>query len=153
MTVLLDGERVCAGAVRIRCGTESFAWVLAHDDAYASFRPGKLCALASMRHLIGRGVRTHHLLHGDSPYKRELGGEPAPLASYLVLRSWAALRTGDVGRLALKRSALLGRRAVEAADAFAARVLKRHEPIKSLARDMVHRAQRLARTVSHGTPR
>jgi CelD/BcsL family acetyltransferase involved in cellulose biosynthesis len=147
VTAMLDGERICAGAIVIRCGTESFAWVLAHDDAYAGFRPGKLCSLASMRHLAGRGVRTHHLLFGDSPYKRELGGNPAALASYLVLRSWSALTPRDVARVGRERAALLARRTVDAADALVARASSRPEPVKSLARAVVRRLRRVASAV------
>lgn len=147
VTAMLDGERLCAGAIVIRRGTESFGWVLAHDDAYARFRPGKLCALANMRHLADRGVRTHHMLFGDSPYKRELGGKPAALASYLVLRSWSALGPRDVARLGRERAALLARRAVDAADTLVARASRRPEPVKSLARDVVHRLRRVASSV------
>lgn len=147
VTVLFDGERICAGAITIRCGPESFGWVLAHDEAYAGFRPGRLCALANMRHLAGRGVRTHHMLAGDSPYKRELGGRPVPLASYLVLRSWAALTPVEVGRLALARTALVARGAIAAADAVAARTLDRQGAVTSLARDVVHRGRWIARAL------
>ena len=147
VTVLFDGERICAGAITIRCGTDSFGWVLAHDDAYASFRPGRLCALANIRYLAGRGVRTHHMLAGDSPYKRELGGQPARLASYLVLRSWVALRPAVVGRVALARAVHLSRGGVAAVDALAARTLGRKDAVKSVARDVVHRARRIARAL------
>lgn len=148
VTVLLDGERVCAGDITICCGTEAFSWVLAHDDDYAAFRPGTLCGLASLRFLAESSVRTLHLLLGDSTHKREVGGKPAALASYLVLRSWTSLRPSDVLRLGRARSAILARRAVKAADLAAARVLKRPEPVKTFARHLVQEAQRLARVVA-----
>ena len=146
VTVLRDGDRLCAGVVNIRCGTESFGWVIGHDDAYAKFRPGRLCMLAALRELAGRGVRTHHLLLGDSPYKRELGARPAPVACYVVLRGWAALKPSDVVRVGAKRSALASRRVLEAADAIVARVVHRREPVSSAARDAFHRARRVIRT-------
>lgn len=146
VTVLRDGDRLCAGVVNIRCGSESFGWVIGHDDAYAKFRPGRLCMLAALQELAGRGVRTHHLLLGDSPYKRELGARPAPVASYVVLRGWAALTPRDVVRVGVKRSALLSRRILETVDAIVARAVHRQEPVSSAARDVLHRAQQVVRT-------
>jgi CelD/BcsL family acetyltransferase involved in cellulose biosynthesis len=141
LTALLDGDHVCAGVIAIRCGTDAFAWVVGHDNAYGSYRPGKLCQLASIRHCIARGVRTLHFLHGESRYKKELGGKPASLASYVVLRSWAALRPDEVTRLLWTRSEASARKLIDVADAIAARALDRKEPVKSFARDVARRVK------------
>ncbi len=145
VTVLRDGERLCAGSIIIRCGADAFAWVIGHDSSYDRFRPGTLCALAAIRHAVVRGVRTMHFLHGESDYKTAFGGKPVPLASYVILRSWAALKPEDVSRLLLKHSTLLARKVIDAADVPAERVLKRRAPIKTFLRDVAHRVGQAAR--------
>ncbi len=141
LTALLDGDRMCGGVIVIRCGADAFTWVIGHDNAYSMHRPGRLCQLAAIRHCIARGVRTLHFLHGESDYKKQFGGKPAPLASYVVLRSWAALRPDDVTRLLWTRSEVSVRKLIDVADAIAARALARKEPVKSFARDVVRRVK------------
>jgi CelD/BcsL family acetyltransferase involved in cellulose biosynthesis len=147
VTVLLDGDRVCGGVVYVLAGPEVFGWVIGHDDAYAKYRPGKLCQLAAFRHCIARGARTYHFLMGEAGYKRELGGAPAEVASYAVLRSWASLRAGDVLRVVQRRLAREARRAVARADGLAARLWPgRPAPLTTLARALAGRARAAART-------
>ena len=147
VTVLLDGDRVCGGVVYVLAGPEVFGWVIGHDDAYAKCRPGKLCQVAAFRHCIGRGARTYHFLMGEAGYKRELGGAPARVASYAVLRSWTSLRPGDVARVVQRRLAVVSRRAVARADRLAARLFPgRPAPLTTLARALAGRARAAART-------
>ena len=147
VTALLDGDRVCGGVVYVLAGPEVFGWVIGHDDAYARYRPGKLCQVAAFRHCIARGARTYHFLMGDAGYKRELGGAPAEVASYAVLRSWASLRPGDVARVVARRLARDARRVVAQADRLAARLLPhRPAPLTTLARALAGRARAAART-------
>jgi CelD/BcsL family acetyltransferase involved in cellulose biosynthesis len=146
VTALRDGERLGAGTVIIRCGDHAYAWVIGHDGAYAKYSPGTLCALAAIRHAIVRGVRTMHFLHGESSYKAALGGKPAPLASYLILRSWAMLRSDDISRLLVKHASLAARKAIRVADAPAERLLNRRDPIKTFLREIAHRVEQLARS-------
>jgi CelD/BcsL family acetyltransferase involved in cellulose biosynthesis len=145
VTVLLDGSRVCAGVVNILCGPEAFGWVIGHDDGYAKYRPGRLCEMVAIRHLIGRGLRTLHFLHGDSQYKREFGGRSATLATYVVLRDWSSARPSDAARLCGKHVVKLARSSIQAGDRVAGRVLGGTAPLTSLARRMVHRARRMGR--------
>lgn len=146
VTVLLDEDRVRAGVIYVRAGAEVFGWVIGHDDAYAKYRPGKLCQLAAFRHCIARGARTYHFLMGESGYKRELGGEAAPIASYVVLRSWAALRPGDVARLGRKHLARAAGMALELGDRAAARLFpERTAPLKTLAHALAGRVRAVAR--------
>ena len=145
VTVLHDGSRVCAGVIEVLCGSEAFGWVIGHDNAYGKYRPGRLCQMAAIRHCIGRGMRTLHFLHGESQYKREVGGKGARLASYLVLRSWGSLRPGDVGRLCRRHLVRLARCSIERTDPVAQRVLRRRTPLMSIARAVSQRARRLGR--------
>jgi CelD/BcsL family acetyltransferase involved in cellulose biosynthesis len=145
VTVLRDGDRIYAGLVGVRRGPDAVAWVLGVDGAYARFSPGKLCMLAAIAHLVGRGVRTYRFLLGDALYKRQLGARPVALASYVVLRSWGALRREDVLRVGAKNASLAARRTLAAADALAARALHRHEPLRSFLRRAVRRAAPLLR--------
>jgi CelD/BcsL family acetyltransferase involved in cellulose biosynthesis len=144
-TVVRDGDRVCAGVINVRCGADAFFWVNGHDNGYNKFSPGTLCLLASIRYCVARGVRTFHLLDGESDYKKEVGGRPARLASYVVLRSWAALKPRDVTKLFLKHSERAARSTIDVADAVGERVFKQRAPVKSFARDVVHRMRRIGR--------
>jgi CelD/BcsL family acetyltransferase involved in cellulose biosynthesis len=146
VTVLLDGSRVCAGVINILSGPEAFGWVTGHDDAYRRYCPGRLCQLEGIRHAIARGTRTFHLLHGDSPYKQELGGRSARLASYVVLRDWAWARPADAVRVCRSRFMRLARRSIKAGDRAAVRVLGGRTPLTSFVRRVVRRARRLARS-------
>ena len=101
--------------------------------------------MAAIRHYIDRGIRTFHLLHGESQYKRDLGGKRARLASYVVLRSWASLRPGDVATLGRKHLLRMARRSIERADRVAQRVLDGRTPLMSIARAVSQRARRLGR--------
>jgi hypothetical protein len=111
---------------------------------YGRYLLGRLCDLAAIRYCIGRGIRTIHLLYGESRHKRDLGGMSAQLASYLVLRTWAALRPGDVAILCWKHLVRLARRSIELADRVAGRGYGR-TPFKSFAR----RAARHAGFIAH----
>jgi CelD/BcsL family acetyltransferase involved in cellulose biosynthesis len=143
VTVLLDGSRVCAGVIDIVCGPEAFGWVIGHDHAYARYCPGMLCQMAAARHLIGRGVRTFHLLHGESQYKREFGGRTAALATYVVLRDWTSARPIDAARVCRKHLVKLARISIRAGDRVAGRVLGGAAPLTSLVRRVVHRTRRM----------
>lgn len=131
--ILRDEDRVCAGAIDIHCGSEAFSWVVGYDATYARYHPGRLCDLEAVRRAIERGIRTYHLLHGDSRHKRDLGGQPARLASYAILRSWSAARPADVGRTCGVHIARLARRLIARADRWMARGYGR-TPLKALAR-------------------
>jgi CelD/BcsL family acetyltransferase involved in cellulose biosynthesis len=151
-TVLRDGDRIFAGVIHVRRGSEGIAWVLGVDDAYAAFSPGKLVMLAGIRHLVDHGAGVCRFLLGDALYKRQLGGRPVILASYLVLRSWRALRVEDAARVARKHTSLLARRAVGAADSVASRALNRPEPVLLVLRAVARAASR-ARPGPSGRPR
>jgi CelD/BcsL family acetyltransferase involved in cellulose biosynthesis len=142
VTVLRDGERVCAGVINVRTGPDAYFWVIGHDSAYGKFSPGTLCLLASIRHCIAEGVRTFHLLQGESEYKRAVGGKPARLASYVVLRSWAASSPGDFRRALVTYTGRSMRAVIRAADRIAARPLGRDAPFSTLARELMRLAQR-----------
>lgn len=143
VTVLRDGDRVFAGVINIRTGPDAYFWVIGHDSAFGKFSPGTLCLLASIRHCIVGGVRTFHLLQGESEYKRAVGGKPARLASYVVLRSWAALTMQDIQRLFLRHTVRLAREAVATADRLAERLPLVHKaPFASLAREVLRRMRR-----------
>jgi hypothetical protein len=146
VTVLLDGSRVCAGVVDVHCGPEAFGWVIGHDDAYGKHRPGRLCQLMAIRHCIGRGIRTLHMLHGESPYKRDFGGQSAPLASYVVLRDWASARPTDVARVCQKHLLRFARHSLATGDRVAERVLGKRTALTSFARAVAHRARRISRS-------
>jgi CelD/BcsL family acetyltransferase involved in cellulose biosynthesis len=143
VTVLHDGTRIYAGVVDVRCGTDLFGWVIGHDDAYGRFGPGRLVQLAAVRHAIARGCRTIHLLHGESSHKQAFGGRVAPLAEYVILRSWAALRPADLGAALRNDAVRLARRHVDRVDALAQRVLgRRGAPVKSWLQSLVRTARR-----------
>jgi hypothetical protein len=145
VTVLREGERLCAGVIIVRSGTDAFYWIIGHDNAYGKYRPGSLCLLAGIRHAVVRGVDTLHMLEGESDYKSEMGGVAAPLAAYLVLRSWAALRPGDVVRLLAKHAELRVRSVIDALDSVAQGVLTRRRPIRHFVRGTVNRIARIAK--------
>ena len=127
-----------AAAGDIHCGSEAFGWVVGYDDAYARYHPGRLCDLAAIRCCIERGIRTYHLLHGDSRHKRDLGGTPARLASYVILRSWRAARPADVGRSCWVRLVRFVRLLVARADRWIGQGYGR-TPLKSFVRAIAHR--------------
>jgi CelD/BcsL family acetyltransferase involved in cellulose biosynthesis len=146
VTILHDGSNLCGGVIYIHCISEAFGWVVGHDNAYGMYRPGRLCQLAGVRHCIASGVRTVHFLHGESPYKRDLGGRSVALASYVVLRNWWSLRLSEVGRVCWKHALRLGRRSVDAADRVARRVFDAEAaPVRSLVTSIAQRARRLGR--------
>lgn len=138
VTVLQDDGRVCAGAIDVHCGPEAFGWVVGHDAAYARYHPGRLCDLAAIRSCIERGIRTYHLLHGDTRHKRDLGGAPARLASYVILRSWRAARPVDLGRSFSVRLVRLARLLVARVDRWMGQGYGR-TPLKSLLRGIARR--------------
>jgi hypothetical protein len=143
VTVLRDREQVCAGVINIVTGPDAYFWVIGHASAYNRFSPGTLCLLASIRHGIACGVRTFHLLHGESEYKRAVGGKPAPLAAYVILRSWADARPDDLRRLVVKHATRRARGAIRTADRLAARLrMSRDAPFTSLAREALRRVRR-----------
>lgn len=145
VTVLHDGARIYAGVVDIRCGTDLFGWVIGHDDAYGRFGPGRLVQLAAVRHCIAAGYRTIHLLHGESNHKQVFGARVAPLAEYVVLRSWTSLLPRDVAATLRNDAVRLARRHVHRVDAFAQRVLgRRGAPVKSFLQSLVRTARRVS---------
>lgn len=145
VTVLQDGSRVCAGTIDVLCGTQAFGWVIGHDDAYGKFSPGRLCQMAAIRHYMDRGVRTIHLLHGESRHKRELGGKRARLASYVVLRSWAWLRPRDISKAGRKHLLRLVRSSIEGGDRVVQRIVDGRTPLMSFARAIARKSRRTGR--------
>ena len=101
--------------------------------------------MAAIRHYIDRGIRTFHLLHGESQYKRDLGGTSVRLASYVVLRNWASLSPVDVATLGRKHLLGMARRSIGRVDRVAQRVLDGRTPLTSLARWVAGRARKLGR--------
>jgi hypothetical protein len=142
VTVLRDGEQVCAGVINIVTGPDAYFWVIGHASAYNRFSPGTLCLLASIRHCIACRVRTFHLLQGESEYKRAVGGKPAPLAAYVIVRSWMDVRPEDLWRLVVKHATTRARDATRAADRLAVRLrIPGEAPFTSLAREALRRVR------------
>lgn len=80
-------NKICAGALCVRTGTNYFMTLIAHDNAYDAYSLGKLCCTQMICECIGRGANEFHFLWGRYVYKFSLAGVQRDLYEVAIYRS------------------------------------------------------------------
>ena len=99
----------CAGGAIAYChGAVASGRVLAHDNAYDSYRLGFLCAYLMACHCIEQGgLRQFHFGWGGQEYKFHLGAQERILSDVIVYRSpWQRLRLAPMAAALTARGLL-----------------------------------------------
>ncbi|MEN3293876.1 MAG: hypothetical protein V7642_3129 [Burkholderiales bacterium] len=87
VTVIVIDDRVCAGTINFRSGSNFIGYVLAHDSAYNDFRIGTLCAYMAISAAIARGGAKFELGSGRYEYKSSLLGVRLDMDRLEIYRS------------------------------------------------------------------
>jgi hypothetical protein len=87
VTVMLIENRVCAGTINFRSGSNFIGHVLTHDSAYNDFRIGTLCAYMAISEAIARGGTRFELGSGRYEYKSSLLGVRLDMDRLEIYRS------------------------------------------------------------------
>lgn len=83
--VTLD-ERLCAGTLACRIGSDVYSLVNAHDPSYDRLSLGNLSRYLMITAAIRSGARRFHLLGGNFRSKRTWGAERQPLHHLVIYR-------------------------------------------------------------------
>jgi hypothetical protein len=91
VAVVRIDERICAGAISFRSGSNYFLNAIAHDPAYDGHSLGTLCCYWTVCAAIERGAREFHFLWGRYDYKQTLLGVERNLDKIEIYRSRFAM--------------------------------------------------------------
>jgi len=81
------GETLAGGTVSFFYRGQAYTGMLGHDRAYDRLNVGKLALWLTIKHFIHCGIRRHHLLWGNSPYKTRFGAHEETLYDVALFRS------------------------------------------------------------------
>jgi uncharacterized protein (DUF1697 family) len=104
VNVVMVDDRLCAGSISYRIGSNYFAFVNAHDAEFDSYWLGTLCYYFTICESILRGGKQLHMGWGRYDYKSRLLGVQQDFDSLVIYRSYAhvILNCGSVVKTAVK---------------------------------------------------
>jgi len=89
-------DKIIAGAICYRVGSECYAHIIAHDFDYSKYSLGMLCNYLLIEELIRRGVRHFHLDTGEMEFKYRLLAVEKTTYNYTIFRNSAYKILGTV---------------------------------------------------------
>jgi CelD/BcsL family acetyltransferase involved in cellulose biosynthesis len=109
VTATVEGT-IIGGALLSHVDNDYFLHVIAHDDEFGKYGPGRLCLVQAITDLIDRGGERFHLLWGEYDYKTQLGAVDTSLYSLVLYRHRRSLVHSMSRRLAEKAARRAGLR-------------------------------------------
>jgi hypothetical protein len=85
--VVTIDNKICAGAITFRTGTNFFLTVIAHDPQFDAYGLGTICCSHMISECIKRGGKEFHFLWGRYDYKIALNGVQRDLNQIVIFRS------------------------------------------------------------------
>jgi CelD/BcsL family acetyltransferase involved in cellulose biosynthesis len=96
VNVVLINDRLCAGSLSYRIGSNYFAFVNAYDADYEHYWLGILCYYFTIRESILRGGKELHMGFGRYEYKNRLLAVQRDFDRIVIYRSYGKLALNSV---------------------------------------------------------